>query len=305
MAAMTSMMDNAAANDADDADDVNDPEWTMGDIFDGDNEGDNGDNGDDGNVALDGIAGYDGYDGYGGYDGYDGYAGVDVFHDAPDFCDVSKHPLSGKEIALVSVIHRIFGPGGIRAPIIVAVNYLKTVQRLVAIIEYFNATNGWRGIGRQIRVMSYTGAMTPRNRQQTIDALNGGQLDVMIMTKTGSEGLNLQAAAVLVRYYGFLWNPARDCQIAGRIIRIGSKFKRVFIIRIISPFTCDEHVHRIVAEKAVEAQSFLAQRVDDDTVYGGSSAFAKTSSILEQVRQLVERIPEFQEKRAITCNINI
>ena len=54
----------------------------------------------------------------------------------------------------------------------------------------------------------------------------GGGLDVLVATDVASEGLDLQAAGVVV-HYDLPWSPVRLDQRNGRIHRIGQKREQV------------------------------------------------------------------------------
>lgn len=69
---------------------------------------------------------------------------------------------------------------------------------------------------------------TPSQRTKIIDDFFAKKIDIILCTDMLSEGLNLQTAKYLVNY-DLHWNPTRMIQRAGRIDRIGSPFKKIFI----------------------------------------------------------------------------
>jgi superfamily II DNA or RNA helicase len=72
------------------------------------------------------------------------------------------------------------------------------------------------------------GAFPQTKRQKIIDDFLNGSIDILISTDILSEGQNLQKAQVLINY-DLHWNPTRMIQRAGRIDRIGTPFKEIFI----------------------------------------------------------------------------
>jgi len=72
------------------------------------------------------------------------------------------------------------------------------------------------------------GALSTKNRIRKIGNFLEGDVDLLISTDIISEGQNLQKAQVLINY-DLHWNPTRMIQRAGRIDRIGSPFKEIFV----------------------------------------------------------------------------
>ena len=65
-------------------------------------------------------------------------------------------------------------------------------------------------------------------KEQLIDLMFEGTIDVVVCSDAASEGLNLQSASVLINV-DVPWNPARLLQRIGRIDRLGQKNKQIFI----------------------------------------------------------------------------
>jgi superfamily II DNA or RNA helicase len=74
------------------------------------------------------------------------------------------------------------------------------------------------------------------------------KIHVIISTEAGSEGVNMQAANVLVNY-DLPWNPMIVEQRIGRIQRLGSKYDKVCIFNIVLKGTFEEYIVGRLMEK--------------------------------------------------------
>jgi superfamily II DNA or RNA helicase len=115
---------------------------------------------------------------------------------------------------------------------------------------------------------------------------NPPDFHVIVSTETGSEGLNLQVANVLVNY-DLPWNPMIVEQRIGRIQRLASEHARVSILNIILKGTFEEYIVGRLMEKLQMASHAIgdlealleASGIDDDDDNGGTFD--------EKIRQLV------------------
>ncbi|MHB9001729.1 MAG: C-terminal helicase domain-containing protein, partial [Thermoanaerobaculia bacterium] len=80
------------------------------------------------------------------------------------------------------------------------------------------------------------------------DALSRGDLDVVITTDLGAEGLNLQVAGAVV-HYDVPWNPVRLDQRNGRAHRIGQRREAVRAVYFVPEQHDERDVLRAVASK--------------------------------------------------------
>ncbi|MGA7617582.1 MAG: helicase-related protein [Thermoanaerobaculia bacterium] len=92
--------------------------------------------------------------------------------------------------------------------------------------ELFERLRGGRRSGIVTSHRSALGALRVRDPAAVFTALQRGELDLLILTDLGAEGLNLQRAALVV-HYDLPWNPMRLEQRNGRICRIGQSRPRV------------------------------------------------------------------------------
>lgn len=82
------------------------------------------------------------------------------------------------------------------------------------------------------------------------------EINVIVSTEAGSEGVNLQAANVLVNY-DLPWNPMIVEQRIGRIQRLGSKHEKVCIFNIVLKGTFEEYIVGRLVEKLQMAASAI------------------------------------------------
>jgi SNF2 family DNA or RNA helicase len=108
---------------------------------------------------------------------------------------------------------------------------------------------------RRIGYVSLTGA-TP-NRQKPIDAFEGGEVDVFLISlKAGGTGLNLTSADTVIHYDPW-WNPAAQDQATDRAYRIGQT-KPVFVYNLIVAGSVEERMLQLQRKKRYLADSLLA-----------------------------------------------
>ncbi len=67
-----------------------------------------------------------------------------------------------------------------------------------------------------------------KQREKIIEKFFNKEIDILLSTDVLSEGQNLQTAKYLINY-DLHWNPTRMIQRAGRIDRIGSSYKKIYI----------------------------------------------------------------------------
>lgn len=80
-----------------------------------------------------------------------------------------------------------------------------------------------------VKIEKISGRVASGNkRTEIVDSFTNGKIDVLMSTDVLSEGMNLQKAQYLINY-DLHWNPTRMIQRAGRIDRIGSPFKEIFV----------------------------------------------------------------------------
>jgi SNF2 family DNA or RNA helicase len=118
---------------------------------------------------------------------------------------------------------------------IVYTQFRKTQDLLVARLKRLN-----------INAIPFHGQLTPGRKRAAIERFreDGG---VLVATDSGSEGLNLQFAHVLINY-DLPWNPMRVEQRIGRVHRLGQK-SDVLILNLAIKDTVEDYVLKVLYEK--------------------------------------------------------
>ncbi|HJS44456.1 MAG TPA: DEAD/DEAH box helicase [Gemmatimonadales bacterium] len=93
----------------------------------------------------------------------------------------------------------------------------------------------------------YWGALTTPERDKRIRAFHDDERSVLIATRAGSEGRNLQICNVLVNY-DLPWNPMVVEQRIGRVHRIGQK-REVHIVNLAAAGTIESYILHLLDKK--------------------------------------------------------
>ena len=91
----------------------------------------------------------------------------------------------------------------------------------------------------KLRIEKMSGRVPGKVREQILAKFRNKEIDIIISTDVLSEGQNLQTAQYCVNY-DLHWNPTRMIQRAGRIDRIGSLFKEIFVYNFFPEDELDE-----------------------------------------------------------------
>lgn len=123
--------------------------------------------------------------------------------------------------------------------------------------------------------------------QETIEKFknNPPEVHVIVSTRAGSEGVNLQAANVLVNY-DLPWNPMIVEQRIGRVQRLASKYANVSIFNIILQGTFEEYIVGRLMEKLQMASHAIGD-VEALLEAAGMDDEAGSRSFEEKIRELV------------------
>src|SRR5712664_1669531 len=93
----------------------------------------------------------------------------------------------------------------------------------------------------------YWGALTTAERDKRIRAFHDDERSVLIATRAGSEGRNLQICNVLVNY-DLPWNPMVVEQRIGRVHRIGQR-REVHIVNLAAAGTIESYILQLLDKK--------------------------------------------------------
>lgn len=131
------------------------------------------------------------------------------------------------------------------------------------------------------------GSMTHQQRSQVIEQFEQGNIQFLISTEAGGEGINLQRHCHIMVNYDLPWNPMRLVQRIGRLYRYGQQ-KNVIIFNIHAPDTADaqivllmyERINQVVNDMAHVSSEFN-ERLRDD-IFGELAQLADIQDILNQ-----------------------
>lgn len=94
----------------------------------------------------------------------------------------------------------------------------------------------------------YIGALSRTEREEMVNRFNNGDLQTLIATDAGAEGLNLQQRCHVVFNYDLHWNPMRIEQRIGRVHRLGQPHD-VSVYNFVLKDTVDDYVLRLLYQK--------------------------------------------------------
>ena len=120
--------------------------------------------------------------------------------------------------------------------------------------------------------------------QRTIERFRKAkpEIHVVVSTDAGAEGVNLQQANILVNY-DLPWNPMTVEQRIGRVQRIGSRFKTVWVSNIVHQ---DSPEQRIVV-RLMEKLQVIAHTVGDIEAVLEAADDSDGASLEQQIRDMV------------------
>jgi len=134
-----------------------------------------------------------------------------------------------------------------------------------------------------------------RRRSEIVDNFMSGKTDVLMSTDVLSEGMNLQKARYLINY-DLHWNPTRMIQRAGRIDRIGSPFKQIYVYN----FFPEEELEGLL--RLVEILQNKIRNIDNsiglDTTVLGEEVNPKVFGIIRRLQEQDETVFDDLEKEA-------
>jgi hypothetical protein len=133
----------------------------------------------------------------------------------------------------------------VREPIIIFTEYRDTLEAIDAALR------------DRFPVATLHGGLIATQRQRSVDRFTGGDVEVLIATDTGGEGLNLHHRCRLVVTVELPWNPQRLEQRVGRVDRIGQR-RRVHAIHLFHAGTVEDEVLARLERRRIHAERALA-----------------------------------------------
>ncbi len=144
----------------------------------------------------------------------------------------------------------------------------------------------------------------PAQNRSTIEGFRRSPpaVNVIISTDAGAESVNLQASNILVNY-DLPWNPMIVEQRIGRVQRIGSKFRDVWVANVVH---ANSPEHRIVA-RLMEKLQVISHTVGDIEAVLEASNDPNGESLEKQIRDMVvaSLLGQDQERAALQAEMSI
>jgi superfamily II DNA or RNA helicase len=117
-------------------------------------------------------------------------------------------------------------------------------------------------VARKVSTKLIAGGVSHAARDAAAVSFTEGSTSVLVLTGAGREGLNLQAANVIV-HLDLPWTPSALVQRTGRAVRIGSRTGKVSVVIPILADTIEERVAAVLVPRAMTAMAALdSGRVD-------------------------------------------
>lgn len=98
------------------------------------------------------------------------------------------------------------------------------------------------------RVEWYVGALSRLERERVVARFNTGEIDTLVATDAGAEGLNLQERCHTLFNYDLHWNPMRIEQRIGRVHRLGQRHD-VQVHNFVLKNSIDDYVVKLLYQK--------------------------------------------------------
>jgi len=144
---------------------------------------------------------------------------------------------------------------------------------------------------KKFNIESISGKVPSTKRGEIIDEFFNKKTDILLSTDVLSEGMNLQTAQFVINY-DLHWNPTRMIQRAGRIDRIGSPFKKIYVYNFF-PEKELEDLLRLVSILQGKIRNIDSSIGLDQTILGETihpKVFGTIRRIKEKDRSLFEEL---------------
>lgn len=229
------------------------------------------------------------------------------------FRDLWLPPASGNAAAIESVVNEIAALDRcLAAASEVADSKLDVLRGLLAtcarpLLVYTSAIatarDLHRNLGREVRsgLVTSKDAMSGALRASTPEAVFSAlrELDVLVTTDLGAEGLNLQEAAAVV-HYDLPWNPVRIDQRNGRAHRIGQRRDVVSAIYFVPDRRSDRAILRAITSKNRVRRSLLDEDPEFERSEAVDAAILARAAPPEGMALVVESSDDF-----VACVVSI
>jgi superfamily II DNA or RNA helicase len=111
------------------------------------------------------------------------------------------------------------------------------------VFSFFKRTLGYLAgrLARYARVAVMHGDIPVEERERIMAAFRAGQVDLLLLSEVGSEGLDFEFCNALFNY-DLPWNPMRVEQRIGRLDRFGQKHEKIFVYNFEVPGTIETDI---------------------------------------------------------------
>ena len=159
------------------------------------------------------------------------------------------------------------------------------------IYEHMSKAEAFAGL----RIEKISGVTPPSRRETLVDDFLAGRINILMSTDVLSEGMNLQSAQFVINY-DLHWNPTRMIQRAGRIDRIGSPYKQIFVYNFFPEDELEELLRlvEILQNKIID----IDQSVGLDQTILGETIHPKVFGV---IRRIVEKDATLFEELEISA----
>ncbi len=147
----------------------------------------------------------------------------------------------------------------------------------------------------KLRIEKISGATPPSKRDSLVNDFLAKKIDILMSTDVLSEGMNLQSAQYVINY-DLHWNPTRMIQRAGRIDRIGSPYKQIYVYNFFPEDELEELLRlvQILQNKIIHIDNSVGL---DQTVLG-EQIHPKVFGIIRRIMSKDEKLFEELESSA-------
>ncbi|MES2179295.1 MAG: helicase-related protein [Gemmatimonadota bacterium] len=116
------------------------------------------------------------------------------------------------------------------------------VERIM-VFSFFRRTIRYleRRLGSRYRVGVIMGGMSLEERAEVVDSFKKGEIQILLASEVGGEGLDFQFCNVLVNY-DLPWNPMRVEQRIGRLDRYGQRHEKILIYNLLVEDTVESRI---------------------------------------------------------------
>ena len=163
-------------------------------------------------------------------------------------------------------------------PVVVFVEHQGPLQRIASALD-----------DMRLRYGIIQGSTTPKKRHEVVSSFQGGQLDVIIITRAAETGITLTRSHHMLMLER-QWVPAAEEQIEGRIARRGQT-RQPLIYYFMAPNTVDDYVAELVDTKralSTEVVGAGENAVDAESAQDlGETARGQMSDISADVRRRI------------------